>query len=501
MELAKAVAFQLPQTTLDSELVFQFYRVGAEVHANALTTTPLLLQQQAEAEAAVEAAVSAVAGPGTVSAAAVPCYQVLNVVTYAVFDLAHLALEEYAEKVDTGKVQAELLGLLPVLVRANKISQENGLSFGALGAVLVKSSLGYALLRLGRVEEALRVLEPVPVVLARSPGLVRQILCWHFAHCVMFVYGVYRKKEYEQLRQVYNAAVAATAGTPQFRDAHPFPPINQLQRHGALLCANPLCRVMQACLPTDAGHADGAATVDGAASAGTAAGTGAAADAGAAVPRAGGWNGKAGHGAGAYVGHRGALGVPVADVPGSGGSSSTGGGGGSGGGTSSQGAHGGRRYRGVSQRFGGGPSYSGFGGRSRHGDGAPAVSAAAATAGGGAAAGAAASLQEPALDGHSGLYGTYSGQGGGSGGRGGVGGVGGTLKMQNDGHLLDGAGEGHKTGWSPNPNHMGTSAAAGGRFPSSTPTLPPPPAAFLPDAANGQPGAGGKGPPYPNAVG
>lgn len=55
MEFAKAVATQLPQVTVDHELVFQFYRVCSEVHNCTLSATPKLLQH---------------------AGAAAPCYQV-----------------------------------------------------------------------------------------------------------------------------------------------------------------------------------------------------------------------------------------------------------------------------------------------------------------------------------------------------------------------------------------------------------------------------------------
>ena len=55
MEFAKAVASQLPQVTVDHELVFQFYRVCSEVHNSTLSITPKLLQY---------------------AGAASPCYQV-----------------------------------------------------------------------------------------------------------------------------------------------------------------------------------------------------------------------------------------------------------------------------------------------------------------------------------------------------------------------------------------------------------------------------------------
>ena len=55
MELAKAVATQLPQVTVEHELVFQFYRVCSEVHNCTLSATPKLLQH---------------------TGAAAPCYQV-----------------------------------------------------------------------------------------------------------------------------------------------------------------------------------------------------------------------------------------------------------------------------------------------------------------------------------------------------------------------------------------------------------------------------------------
>lgn len=56
MEFAKAVATQLPQVTVDHELVFQFYRVCSEVHNCTLSATPKLLQHHG---------------------AAAPCYQVM----------------------------------------------------------------------------------------------------------------------------------------------------------------------------------------------------------------------------------------------------------------------------------------------------------------------------------------------------------------------------------------------------------------------------------------
>lgn len=55
MEFAKAIATQLPQVTVDHELVFQFYRVCSEVHNSSLSATPKLLQH---------------------SGASAPCYQV-----------------------------------------------------------------------------------------------------------------------------------------------------------------------------------------------------------------------------------------------------------------------------------------------------------------------------------------------------------------------------------------------------------------------------------------
>lgn len=51
MELAKAVATQLPIVTVEHELVFQFYRVCSEVHNCTLSATPMLLQQQGGASA------------------------------------------------------------------------------------------------------------------------------------------------------------------------------------------------------------------------------------------------------------------------------------------------------------------------------------------------------------------------------------------------------------------------------------------------------------------
>lgn len=45
MEFAKAVATQLPQVSVDDELVFQFYRVCSEIHNCTLSATPKLLQQ------------------------------------------------------------------------------------------------------------------------------------------------------------------------------------------------------------------------------------------------------------------------------------------------------------------------------------------------------------------------------------------------------------------------------------------------------------------------
>ncbi|CAB1103547.1 unnamed protein product [Ectocarpus sp. CCAP 1310/34] len=143
MEFAKAVATQLPQVTVDHELVFQFYRVCSEVHNCTLSATPKLLQH---------------------AGAAAPCYQVLNVLTYALYDLAHLAAEELTNTISKAQastmafaVMAELNSLLPILTRADGMSQDNSSSFGALGVVLVKGVLAYILLRLGRSQDGLEV--------------------------------------------------------------------------------------------------------------------------------------------------------------------------------------------------------------------------------------------------------------------------------------------------------------------------------------------------------
>ncbi|CAM9165644.1 unnamed protein product, partial [Discosporangium mesarthrocarpum] len=136
MEFAKAIATQLPQITVDSELVFQFCRVCSEIHNCTLCATPKLLQQ-----------------PGS----SVPCYQVLNVLTYALYDLAHISMEEAAQTVTHDQVMAELESLLPILLRADKMSLENSSSFGALGVVLIKATLAYVLLRLRRHIQCLEV--------------------------------------------------------------------------------------------------------------------------------------------------------------------------------------------------------------------------------------------------------------------------------------------------------------------------------------------------------
>ncbi|CAN0551565.1 unnamed protein product, partial [Ectocarpus sp. 12 AP-2014] len=79
----------------------------------------------------------------------------------------------------------ELNSLLPILTRADGMSRDNSSSFGALGVVLVKGVLAYILLRLGRSQEGLEVLEPVVGILAENPGLLRQVMCWHLSHCVL----------------------------------------------------------------------------------------------------------------------------------------------------------------------------------------------------------------------------------------------------------------------------------------------------------------------------
>lgn len=55
------------------------------------------------------------------------------------------------------QVTAELQSLHPILARADSMSRDNASSFGALGMVLVKGTLAYVLLRLGRSQEGLEV--------------------------------------------------------------------------------------------------------------------------------------------------------------------------------------------------------------------------------------------------------------------------------------------------------------------------------------------------------
>lgn len=55
------------------------------------------------------------------------------------------------------QVTAELQSLHPILARADGMSRDNASSFGALGMVLVKGTLAYVLLRLGRSQEGLEV--------------------------------------------------------------------------------------------------------------------------------------------------------------------------------------------------------------------------------------------------------------------------------------------------------------------------------------------------------
>eukprot|EP00752_Nemacystus_decipiens_P006591 g5932.t1 len=233
MEFAKAVATQLPQVTVDHELVFQFYRVCSEVHNCTLSATPKLLQH---------------------AGAAAPCYQVLNVLTYALYDLAHLAAEELTNTISKAQVMAELNSLLPILTRADGMSRDNASSFGALGVVLVKGVLAYILLRLGKSQEGLEVLEPVVGILAENPGLLRQVMCWHLAHCALVIFlehGWF--KEYEILRGIYNRLLEPEQGGQHFtvwgrghfHDATPFPPVDSLHSQGnSFLCSNPICKAI-----------------------------------------------------------------------------------------------------------------------------------------------------------------------------------------------------------------------------------------------------------------
>eukprot|EP00904_Undaria_pinnatifida_P008003 jgi/Undpi1/4332/HiC_scaffold_17.g07698.m1 len=233
MELAKAVATQLPQVTVEHELVFQFYRVCSEVHNCTLSATPKLLQH---------------------TGAAAPCYQVLNVLTYALYDLAHLAAEELTRTISKTQVMAELNSLLPILMRADGMSRDNASSFGALGMVLVKGVLAYIFLRLGRSQEGLEVLEPVVGLLTENPGLLRQVMCWHLSHCVLVIFlehGWF--KEYETMRGIYNRLLDpekggqhfAVWGRGHFQDATPFPAVDRLHSHGnSFLCSNPICKAI-----------------------------------------------------------------------------------------------------------------------------------------------------------------------------------------------------------------------------------------------------------------
>ncbi|CAM9505385.1 unnamed protein product [Scytosiphon promiscuus] len=233
MELAKAVATQLPQVTVDHELVFQFYRVCSEVHNCTLSATPKLLQH---------------------AGAAAPCYQVLNVLTYALYDLAHLAAEELTSTISKAQVMAELNSLLPILTRADGMSRDNASSFGALGVVLVKGVLSYILLRLGRSQDGLEVLEPVVGILAENPGLLRQVMCWHLSHCMLVIFlehGWF--KEYEIMRGIYNGLLEPQQGGQHFKvwgrghfqDATPFPPVESLHSQGnSFLCSNPICKAI-----------------------------------------------------------------------------------------------------------------------------------------------------------------------------------------------------------------------------------------------------------------
>ncbi|CBN75534.1 expressed unknown protein [Ectocarpus siliculosus] len=233
MEFAKAVATQLPQVTVDHELVFQFYRVCSEVHNCTLSATPKLLQH---------------------AGAAAPCYQVLNVLTYALYDLAHLAAEELTNTISKAQVMAELNSLLPILTRADGMSRDNSSSFGALGVVLVKGVLAYILLRLGRSQDGLEVLEPVVGILAENPGLLRQVMCWHLSHCILVIFlehGWF--KEYEITRNIYNSLLEpeqggqhfAVWGRGHFQDATPFPPVDSLHSQGnSFLCSNPICKAI-----------------------------------------------------------------------------------------------------------------------------------------------------------------------------------------------------------------------------------------------------------------
>ncbi|CAB1103661.1 unnamed protein product [Ectocarpus sp. CCAP 1310/34] len=92
---------------------------------------------------------------------------------------------------------AELNSLLPILTRADGRSRDNSSSFGALGVVLVNGVLASILLRLGLSVSTTSwmrnglgnvwVLEPVVGILAETPGLLRQVMCWHLSHCILSV--------------------------------------------------------------------------------------------------------------------------------------------------------------------------------------------------------------------------------------------------------------------------------------------------------------------------
>ncbi|CAM9482168.1 unnamed protein product [Ectocarpus sp. 4 AP-2014] len=235
MDFAKAMATQLPQVTVDHELVFQFYRVCSEVHNCTLSATPKLLQH---------------------AGAAAPCYQVLNVLAYALYDLAHLAAEELTiSKAQASTiVMAELNSLLPILTRADGMSRDKSSLFGALGVVLVKGVLAYILLRLGRSQDGLEVLEPMVGILAENPGLLRQVMCRHLSHCILVIlqeHGWF--KEYEITRNICNNLLEpeqggqhfAVWGRGHFQDATPFPPMDSLHSHGnSFLCSNPICKAI-----------------------------------------------------------------------------------------------------------------------------------------------------------------------------------------------------------------------------------------------------------------
>ncbi|CAM9499987.1 unnamed protein product [Chrysoparadoxa australica] len=233
MGLAKAIAAQLPLITVDSELVFQFYRVCTEIHSRALEEPPKLVQQEGAA----------------------PCYLVLNVLTYALHDIAQLGTKEATALISREEVTAELGTLLPILMRADELSSAHSNCFGALGIMLIKSSLAYVLLRLGRNSECLKALEPLVDLLNQHPGLVRLPICWHFTHCIMVIFlehGCF--KEYESLRLVYNSMLGVQAprqSNPScmdqgdFTSALPFSPVAELHQHGnSFLCTNPMCRAI-----------------------------------------------------------------------------------------------------------------------------------------------------------------------------------------------------------------------------------------------------------------